>query len=244
MKNLYLFIATVLFSSILSAQKVVILKNLAPGDQDGLKLSSQIITFNGKTYFSGNNGSFGYYLYETDGTAKGTKRVSDNITGVENFTVSGNALYFYGYADDTPSGYTLFRFSETNVISKVKAISDIIHIIPFGKAGALFTKKNLSGTFELWKTDSTAASNILLGTFDFDLYSTYFSTFNNSVIISEKSSNSNQFESIITDGTLAGTKKLKDFLAPAIIFEKIGSVTSVKDKIFVEGRVKDIGIYI
>ena len=240
MKNLYLFIATVLFSSILSAQKVSILTNLKPDDGDGFKISSQIVTFNGKTYFSGSNANSDYYLYETSGTESSTKRVSSaKITYVKILTVSGNLMYFSGY-DVNTSTDAIYTLNTSGVIAQVKAISNIIHLVPFGVNGAIFIQEDpVTGKFPLWKTDGTAATNLLLGSFNFNSSKAYFSTFNNSVIIAEQSTNFTKFEPIITDGTVVGTKKLKDFLAPAKVFEKIESVTSIKDKIFIEGTVKD-----
>ncbi len=241
MKKNFLFIAILFLSSILFAQNVTLIKNLAPADEDGVLLSSQIVTFNFKTYFAGNDGSTtSYFLFSTNGTAQGTKRVSTTqISNIEYLTVNGNLLYFSGYEFSTGLS-ALFTVNKTGVITKIKSLENIVKIVPFGINGAIFIQKDFNtSTYPFWKTDGTTASTVSLGSFDYKPDFAHFSYFNKSIIIAEQSTNSVKFAPIITDGTVAGTKKLIDFLKPVKFFETIESVTSVKDRIFVSGEVKN-----
>jgi hypothetical protein len=237
-QKLFIFIFS-LFALLSYGQKLTIIQDLDPGADNGCDPYVPIVSFKNKVYFAGSDGSdFSYYLYLTDGKSM-SKLVTTKIGDPELLTVSGNLLFFSGYESAVGTRAMYVTDGTVAGTKRLKTVDFITHTFAFGTNSLLFTSENpTTDNFTLWKTDG--ATTVNLGTFPFKDSYTFFSTYKNSVIISEQSTNSNQFAPIITDGTLAGTKTLKDFLTPVIKFEKIESVTSVKDKIFVEGGVKDL----
>jgi ELWxxDGT repeat protein len=231
-----IFILAILLTNIfIIAQKVTIIEDLAPGKDDGCDKVIPIVSFKNKVYFSGSNGlSTDYYPYSTDGKSS-SRLINSEIISTELFTVSGSLLYFSAYS----GGRALYVTDGTSAgTKKVKTINNITHIFPYGTNSVLYTTQNFAtNDYTLWSTNGTTSVN--LGNFPFKSSYTYFFPYQNSVIIAEQSTNSDKFAPIITDGTLAGTKLLINFVSSVIKYEKILSVTSIKDKIFIEGFVKN-----
>ncbi len=240
MKRKSILLTLAMFAScFLFAQKIALLKDLNPGG-NGCDPYIPLVSFNGKVFFAGQSGTDNSFVpYFTDGKTI-LKLSSKRITFPDRFTVSGNNLFFFGY-DSEKNTDALFVSDGTNTGTKnITNVQNPRYILPFGTSSIIFIVANVStNDYTLMKSDGTAAGTISLGNFSFSFFNTYFSTYKNSVIISEKSTNTTKSPAIITDGTKNGTKPLKDFLTNVIKFETIESVTSVKDKIFVDGYIKD-----
>ena len=235
MLTLALFVAT--------AQSFGIIKDLAPGTDDGCDRAIPIVSFKGKVYFSGNIESFTpKYVYSTDGTSM--TKLTNDAKYPQSFTPSGSLLYYSADAPSASQGslYVTDGTSAGNkkLTSPSTDLYDIGLMFPLGTKSVIFVQE-ITGTSKcrISVSDGTVAGTSVLGDFVFKIGSASFSTYKNSIIISEKSTNSTQFPPIITDGTLAGTKLLKDFLVPVKKFEEIESVTAVKNHIFVRGTVKN-----
>jgi Secretion system C-terminal sorting domain/SprB repeat len=236
---------TILSLSILLANLTIfaqinLIKDLAPGDEDGVDIEIPMASLGNRAYFSGNDATKFYnYLFFTDGVTTTKVTSSNDIYNPRLFTVNGNILYFVAY-DNTIDKYSLCSTTaSTTALKKLTNGSDILNVAPFGTDGVLMTvevETSDSLALFLFKQPNTVT---YLGTYAIKDEFTYFSNYKNSVIIKEHSTNGNKLEPVITDGTFAGTKFLKDFLSPIIKFETIESACAVKDRIFIEGIVKN-----
>lgn len=97
-----------------------ILKDINPGSGDGVSpivsspfVALDFIVHGDKLYFTANNGTTGYELWETDGTSPGTKLVYDLNPGMTGSTpttyrIMGNFIYFF--ATTQAAGKELWKF--------------------------------------------------------------------------------------------------------------------------------------
>ena len=93
---------------------------------------SNLVEFNGKLYFSANDGEHGNELWATDGTVEGTQLVADIRPGTssygnryssnpDNLTVVGNELFFA--ADNGDTGAELFKLTVDDLNDQVISVS-------------------------------------------------------------------------------------------------------------------------
>ncbi|PQJ78549.1 T9SS type A sorting domain-containing protein [Polaribacter porphyrae] len=96
---------------------------------------TNFIAFDGKMYFTADNGTNGIELWESDGSVGGTKLKQDiNPTGDSNprdFIVSNNLLYFS--ADDGTNGDELWKFSNNFIIGSLSPNDDAIDMALSGE---------------------------------------------------------------------------------------------------------------
>ncbi|SHK73059.1 ELWxxDGT repeat protein [Epilithonimonas mollis] len=114
MKNILL---PLLLANLLSAQSIALLKDINPGANPSTP--AEFLKYDGKLYFSANNGSVGSELWATDGTSEGTDLVADLNPGTASSIPNSlmnydNQLYFVTlsgtkglYSYDTNAGVTL-----------------------------------------------------------------------------------------------------------------------------------------
>ncbi len=129
------------------------------------QLSLTLTAVGNTLYFRANDGTNGYELWKSDGTANGTMMVKDINNGSGSsypyqLTAVGTTLYFQ--ANDGTNGYELWKSDGTaNGTMMVKDInngsgsSDPSHLTAFGNTLYFRANDGTNGT-ELWKSDGTA----------------------------------------------------------------------------------------
>lgn len=102
MKKFIVFIISIAFTQ-LHAQKIELVKNINPSGNANI---SYLTEFNGKLYFSANDGINGQELWVSDGTEEGTRMLKDiNPSGSSNpkeLAVCNGKLYFQASLDGGP----------------------------------------------------------------------------------------------------------------------------------------------
>ena len=87
-------------------------KDIYSGSSSGYP--SELTVVGSTLYFEADDGTYGYELWKSDGTATGTVMVKDIRSGsgsgyLEHLTAVGNALYFL--ANDGTNGDELWKYS-------------------------------------------------------------------------------------------------------------------------------------
>lgn len=148
---------------------------------------AQSVTLNGKVYYIANNPSYGNELYVTDGTSAGTNLVKDIYTGsagyVNNLAVSNGKLYFSAIQSSGTSAGSHELFISDGTALGTTLLKDIN---PNGSSSPRNFTEGPGGLTFFTATDETT--------------STY----------SNGSTPSAGEELWVTDGTQAGTRKVKE----------------------------------
>ena len=214
--------------------------NIYPNFSDGGSDGSMLTDVNGVLYFSCDNIDNGYELWKSDGTATGTVMVKDIYTGnnlngapnksnPNNFINVNGTLFFAAYNEI--NGNELWKSDGTNAGTVM--VSDSAGAA--STLGSYHNMTNLNGTLffsgqsntfgtELWKSDGTTAGTAMVKDIypgiipdSFVGYSgapNYLTNVNGTLFFSacdsEIDSNNRNFELWKTDGTAAGTVKVKE----------------------------------
>jgi len=209
-----------------------------------LKVSSQLFKMGDKLYFSSNDSESGNELWVSDGTLNGTKMIKDIYAGKDkygnvyssrpdSFTVMNNKLYF---SADNENGRELWVSDGTDAGTKM--VKDIY--AGKNKSGYAYSSSPNSLTVinnklyfsasdengrELWVSDGTDAGtkmvkDIYAGKNSNGLaYSSHpdsFTVMNNKLYFG--ADNGSGKELWVSDGTLTGTKMVKDIYAGKNIY--------------------------
>jgi ELWxxDGT repeat protein len=147
----------------------VLVKDINPGE--GSSSAEMFVTFNGIVYFRANDGLHGIELWRTDGTLGGTSLVTDLRPGSANalpgeLTVAGGSLYFHAFTEATGSKV----FKSDGTAAGTVLLVDTYPGAPSGPFGpplpgnfitfgdlVLFTATDRKAGYELWRTDGTIA---------------------------------------------------------------------------------------
>lgn len=202
----------------------LMVKDIWPGTLDGSP--NYFCEYNGILYFTANDGSHGIEIWSTDGTEAGTVMLKDiNISeysdGPRYLTVC-NSLLFFTAIDNAENGVELWATNGTETGTYM--VKDIA--VGTGAAGS--EPKNLkdfNGTLYLnanamlWKSDGTSDGTVLVidpetnlsrNPFGLTVYNDklIFSAYDN--INANPSLSANNNELWVSDGTNAGTFKVKE----------------------------------
>jgi len=216
-----LLLILIFFNQVGNTQSFQLVKDIRPGSQDGFTNgSSQILenqaTFNGKVYFSGNDGT-GTTLWVTDGTEAGTQKIttSPQPQSPRFFATMNDKFYFI-----TSGASVLWESDGTGVGTKGVAqistssnntITNNNFITTFDGKLYFFGYDDTNGK-ELWISDGTPTGTKLLkdinpGTGDSNPANM---TIFKGKIYFTANDGTNEIELWMTDGTEAGTQLVKD----------------------------------
>lgn len=199
-------------------------KDINPGTGSS-SITSPFI-FNNKVYFRAYTPTEGNELWVSDGTSDGTHLVKDIYPGGADewnpyssdpyqFTVLGNAFYFYATTPDF--GIELWKSdgteSGTVLVKDINPGAESSYPDNFYVVGSEIFFKASDGTHgsELWKTDgSTEGTSMIKDISDGgDTYSNYYVVMSD-VLYMALSTDANGWELWRTNGTDAGTYLIKD----------------------------------
>ncbi|PAP76337.1 ELWxxDGT repeat protein [Rubrivirga marina] len=207
----------------------VLVKDIRPGPDGSVdppnRTDFDLTPFKGALYFQASNGTDGYELWRTDGTAAGTALVKDIQPGAESgfpqsFVGFDGALYFA--ANDGTAGIELWRTDGTAAGTVlVKDIlpgpgdgfgfDSLMEMAEFDGALYFWAEDSLDD-IELWKSDGTPSGTARVR----DIkpgpgasYPTHFHVFDGALYF-RATDGTHGFEPWRTDGTEAGTVLVKD----------------------------------
>ncbi len=190
--------------------------------------SNSFCRLGNKVLFAANDGTTGTELWETDGTAAGTKLLKDIYTGAGSsnpryLTRVGDKVFFQAYA----SGKGTELWVTDGTAAGTKMVADIYTgfgssrpswFAPLGNK-VVFSAYSSGKGYELWISDGTATGTTLVK----DIYPgslssspSYLTNFNGKVYFSAydgSGTGAHGRELWVTDGTAAGTAIVKDIEA-------------------------------
>ncbi len=181
----------------------------------------ELTNVNGILYFTANDEKHGNELWKSDGTDIGTVLVKDINKGKSSsqpslLTVFNQQLYFVVNESGLYSTIWQSNGSESGTISvaKIQQGSDkvkISNLVPVGRF--MFLIGEINGKLALWSLEKGNNQLTYLRTFETKGYDNKeaFSSINESLVFSASSERNNE-ELWITDGTKDGTKLLKELL--------------------------------
>jgi len=184
-------------------------------------------TLTGKVFFYANDGTHGYELHVSDGTAAGTMMVKDIYTG-------SSSGYAYAIAETTPGrvafrsndgthGYELWVSNgtstgtvrvplETNPVKRTNP--SYVDYIAEMNGKVYFSANDGKNGYELWSSDGTAAGTQMVKDINpgpASGYALYNTRLGNRILFRGYTSATGD-ELWESDGTAAGTKLLKDLM--------------------------------
>jgi len=179
MKRLFTIVTILGLGSMMTAQTPELLKDIKPGGGDGIGfyLHKYMAEYDGKLFFTADDGTHGKELWATDGTEAGTALIKDINAGpvgsdCRKFYPSQGYLFFL--ATDEEHGEELWRTDGTS--SGTQLVKDILP----GPSGGIYTDVGLETDhyvwndilyfgakegehgYEVWRSDGTEAGTWML----------------------------------------------------------------------------------
>ena len=207
------------------------LMDINPGAGDGLYYTDNLLNthysvftvMGNYAYFFANDGSTGFELWRTDGSANGTTMVQDINPGAgSSATQIGNAMgvmggYIYFSATDGTNGLQLWKSdgtgAGTTIVKRINSTGDANPAYFFVNGSTLYFSANDGTTgIELWATDGTTLGTVLvqdINTGSENSSPTAFFLFNGKIYFSAYT-NTYGYELWVTDGTNGGTQQVLD----------------------------------
>ena len=215
MKQILTTLAALCILNAAQAQSFELIKDINPSGSADIGTPFE---YNGKLYFSANDGTSGRELWVSDGTAAGTGLVNDiNPTGnsfPKNFFIYNNLLFFV--ADDGTHGnewwYTDGTSSGTQLLADIGATSPSIATLFNGKF--YFVTDDGTNGYELWSSDGTTAGTQMVKNINpgsGDAFPGNLTVYNNQLFFNANDGNGNELW--VSDGTTTGTQLFKDIYA-------------------------------
>jgi hypothetical protein len=219
-----------------------LLKDINVGTGSGVPLNVKPVLHGGKLYFAGHENGYTSTLWQTNGTTAGTKNVVESTTAsaVDYLCSAGFKLYFAGFS----GGPAIFVTN--NTVAGAAKIKNFDNGDPFdivalsNNSKAIFGIENFNGiATELWVTNGTSAGTTKLGDFKLANGFMHYFRYKNLTLITEQSTNFTQSPALLTDGTVAGTQKVIDYLTPLVgpIYE-LQSVVAADDYLFFTTKIE------
>jgi len=202
----------------------------------------------GSIFFLGDDGTTGWELWKTDGTATGTVLVKNTRPGtdspeIERIVSLGNNIYFTGTtngsrlwkSDGTTSGTVEMPIAPgvvaSNYDSYIAAANGLVYF--FAADG---------NSYDLYTTNGTVTTKLLdcnaSGLFPLNL-ATNFVALNEYVYFAVGTNFSSTKELWRTDGTPAGTVSVASLFTPLINPIDVSNITVCNNKIFFSGTLND-----
>ncbi len=202
----------------------VLVKDINPGAGDSFIFTStgadNLINVHGTLFFRATNGTSGYELWKSDGSAAGTVMVKDIRPGSgdsspEFFTLINGTLYFRAFG---PNGLEIWKSdgTETGTVQVKDIRSGTSGSVPFALINVnntlFFSADDGSSGRELWMSDGTDAGTVMVK--DINPGSSGSGTTEitnvNGTLFFNANDGSNGNELWKSDGTAAGTVMVKD----------------------------------
>jgi ELWxxDGT repeat protein len=222
-----------------------------------------VTNVNGTLFFTATDGTHGYELWKSDGTAAGTVLVSDINPGPggsfpSGFSININGTLFFG-ANDALHGSELWKSDGTTagtvIVQDINTVTTAAdqHPSPLANVnGTVYFSAN-DGTHgrEPWKTDGTAAGTLLVSDInpgsDSSINVDYapdfveFTNVNGTVFFNARSGSYGDYELWKSDGTAAGTVLLSDINPQGGYGSYLANLTNVNGTLFFTARDVDRG---
>lgn len=220
-----------------TSANTVMVKDIRPGNSSSLTNSPLFISFNNIFYFKADDGIHGEELWRSDGTNTGTYILKDINIGTgssldgqsniyyddfvslneNNYAIMNGFLYFSAY-DGTDSSIWRTDGTESGTIKVITipsaGSSDVRRRVINATGNKIFFKSNTDnssyGNHSLWSSDGTQAGTIFLGLWN--ITSTQFkkNIVHNNELYFTVEANPNGLTLMKSDGTVSGTRVIKD----------------------------------
>jgi Secretion system C-terminal sorting domain len=243
-KTSFLFVISMVILVNVSAQSISILKDIIPNKDNGVPTSgASMAKLSNKLFFTSDSLFPNYkLLYSTDGTPENTVQVLSSaiVRDVKNLTATESLLFFEGKNSSSGLFVSNGTVAGTKLVKKFDN-TNLLYFHKFDNNRVLFTAEAKDTT--LWISDGTEAGTIKLANYRMNEY-VKFSSYGTLKLAYEKSTNNVKMTPFITDGTVAGTKLVKDYIKPLYTFSDIISAVGANDRLFITGRTTPNGQYI
>ncbi len=197
-------------------------------------IGSAMATLNGRVYFQAWVPSSGTELWTTDGTKGGTHIFIDLLagspsSGVQNLHVWNGKLFFVANTDTYASDGTVAGTKPLRAGgSSIQLSNGLYSFAPFGNKEALYAYVN--GKYRFVITDGTSAGTAIVPT-PADLFlGANIATANGKVFFSARHNGSTDEELWSTDGSVGGTKQVKD-IYPGMTGSWPDNITAVGNRV-------------
>ncbi|MEZ5059264.1 MAG: T9SS type A sorting domain-containing protein [Saprospiraceae bacterium] len=244
----------ILFVSGMSIAQPALLKDINPGPNSSIQFVDPHGFINGYVIFSADDGIHGKELWRTDGTAQNTVMVKDIYEGTEssgpgNFIEFNDKLVFY--AEDSLHGAELW------ITDGTEAGTQLIKDIMPGTGSSIFNSRNFAVYndklyfsaddgeygFNLWESDGTEQGTIRVNDIGNQISrgkAQHIIAFKDSLFFSTERSGSRGAQLMISDGTNAGTRILKD-INPGGYSSEPANLIAAEDWFYFSARTADEG---
>jgi ELWxxDGT repeat protein len=170
-----------------------------------------MVALDNEVVFNAYERAHGFGLWKSDGTAKGTMfldPIAPDGTGaqIRQFVSKNNAVYFNAYSDNTFAVYK--TEGAKNSVTKLTPDYSNIQTINVADNGLVYyvLYNDAAFTYEIWRTDGTAAGTFLLHT---QVKAATFNIIGN-VAVFDAGDEVHGYELWRSDGTKGGTVMVKD----------------------------------